>query len=274
MQKLTAEVIKQLNNLGGGFPPAPTGPNNEPQNDEQWILGDWLEEIRVRPGVPTAIDLPLLDNDIGDVRFVIALGTWYWWDGVVWAPAGGGGGGVTTVTASAPLASSGGANPNISFPSWPANATGALTNNGAGVLSWVPAGSGTVVDVPSVATEVLLAGEAVRFVTGGVQKADANAPAQLEPVGFAVAGAGIGAPVSVRVAGVVDVAVARFDVAPIAANVGKRVWLSTTAGRVTLTAPSAVGDVVQRVGILATLAGGGGGTPQILVQIGDPVLLT
>jgi len=274
VQKLTAEVIKQLNNLGGGFPPAPTGPNNEPQNDEQWILGDWLEEIRVRPGVPTAIDLPLLDNDIGDVRFVIALGTWYWWDGVVWAPAGGGGGGVTTVTASVPLASSGGANPNISFPSWPANATGALTNNGAGVLSWVPAGSGTVVDVPSVATEVLLAGEAVRFVTGGVQKADANAPAQLEPVGFAVAGAGIGSPVSVRVAGVVDVAVARFDVAPIAANVGKRVWLSTTAGRVTLTAPSAVGDVVQRVGILATLAGGGGGTPQILVQIGDPVLLT
>lgn len=67
---------------------------------------------------------------------------------------------------------------------------------------------------------------------------------------------------------------ALFDAAPIAADVGKRVWLSTTAGRVTLTAPSAVGDVVQRVRILATLSGGGGGTPQILVQIGDPVLLT
>jgi hypothetical protein len=55
--------------------------------------------------------------------------------------------------------------------------------------------------------------------------------------------------------------------------VGKRVWLSTTAGRVTLTAPSVLGDVVQRVGILATLAGGGGGSPQVVIQIGDPVRL-
>lgn len=273
MQKLTAEVIKQLNNLGGGFPPAPTGPNNEPQNAEQWILGDWLEEIRVRPGVPAAVDLPLLDNEAGDVRFVVSLGTWYWWDGLVWAPAGGGGGGVATVTASAPLSSSGGANPDISFPSWPANAPGALTNDGAGALSWVPAGSGTVVDVPSVATELLAAGEAVRFVSGGVEKADAtDADARLQPVGFAVTAAGIGAPVDVRVTGLATVPAALFDVAPAGSDVGKRVWLSTTAGRVTLTAPSAVGAVVQRVGILATLAGGGG-SPQILVQVGDPVLL-
>ena len=178
-----------------------------------------------------------------------------------------------SVTALAPLSSSLGANPVISFPSWPSNAPGALTNNGAGVLSWVPAGSGTVGDVPSIATEVLVAGEAVRFVTGGVQRAASNAPEQLEPVGFVVAGAAIGAPVLVRFVGVVDVAAALFDAAPTAAGVGKRVWLSTTAGRVTLTPPSAVGDVVQRVGIFATLAGGVGGSPQILVQIGDPVLL-
>jgi hypothetical protein len=273
MQKLTPEVVKQLNNLGGGFPPAPTGPNNEPQNDEQWILGDWLEEIRVRPGVDALVDLPVTDNEAGDVRFVIALGAWYWWDGAAWLPVAGGGGGVATVTASAPLSSSGGANPNISFSSWPANAPGALTNDGAGTLSWAPVGSGTSVDVPSVATEVLLAGEAVRFVSGGAQKADAtNADARLQPVGFAVAGAGIGAPVDVRVAGLATVPAALFDVAPIGSDVGKRVWLSTTAGRVTLTAPSAVGDVVQRVGVLATLAGGGG-SPQILVQVGDPVLL-
>jgi hypothetical protein len=274
VQKLTAEVIKQLNNLGGGFPPAPTGPNNEPQNDEQWILGDWLEEIRVRPGVPAAIDLPLIDNEAGDVRFVIALGTWYWWDGVVWAPAGGGGGGVTTVTASSPLASSGGANPDISFPSWPANAPGALTNNGAGVLSWVPAGSGTVVDVPSTAQEALLAGDLVRFVndagTPRVQKADAtNTDARLNGVGFAVAAAGAGAAVSVRVAGIADVPAARFDVAPAAADVGKRVFVSTTSGRVTLTAPSVVGDIVQRAGILVD----GSANPKVLVQVGDPVLL-
>jgi hypothetical protein len=274
VQKLTAEVIKQLNNLGGGFPPAPTGPNNEPQNDEQWILGDWLEEIRVRPGVPAVIDLPLLDNEIGDVRFVVALGTWYWWDGAVWAPAGGGGGGVTTVTASAPLASSGGANPDISFPSWPANASGALTNNGAGALSWVPAGSGTVVDVPATAQEALNAGDLVRFVndagTPRVQKADAtNTDARLNGVGFAVAAASAGAAVSVRVVGVADVPAARFDAAPGVANVGQRVFVSTTSGQVTLTAPSVGGNIVQRAGILVD----GGANPKVLVQIGDPVLL-
>ena len=274
MQKLTAEVIKQLNNLGGGFPPAPTGPNNEPQNDEQWILGDWLEEIRVRPGVPAVIDLPPLDNEIGDVRFVVALGTWYWWDGAVWAPAGGGGGGVTTVTASAPLASSGGANPDISFPSWPANASGALTNNGAGALSWVPAGSGTVVDVPATAQEALNAGDLVRFVndagTPRVQKADAtNTDARLNGVGFAVAAASAGAAVSVRVVGVADVPAARFDAAPGVANVGQRVFVSTTSGQVTLTAPSVGGNIVQRAGILVD----GGANPKVLVQIGDPVLL-
>lgn len=84
MQKLTPEVIRQLNNLGGGFPARPTGPNNEPQNDRQWILGDWTFECRVRPGVSTLADLPPVDNTLGDVRFVVGLGAWYWWDGTVW----------------------------------------------------------------------------------------------------------------------------------------------------------------------------------------------
>lgn len=268
MQRLTPSVIKQLNNLPG-FPAIPT---SSPPESDRWILGDYLDEIKVRPGVSALVDLPLAGNVAGDVRFVVALGAWYWWTGAVWLPVGGGGGGVASVTASAPLASSGGPNPDISFPSWPANAPGTLTNDGAGNLSWVPA-SGAAVDVPSIATAALLAGEVVRFTNGGVQKADANAPLQLEPVGFAVAAAGIGGAVTVRTAGVTDVPAARFDVAPIAADVGKRVWLSTTAGKITLTAPSASGDVVQRVGVLATLAGGGGGAPQVLVQVGDPVLL-
>ena len=54
---------------------------------------------------------------------------------------------VTDVTASGPLASSGGATPDISFPSWPANASGALTNDGAGNLSWAPDAGGTVTSV-------------------------------------------------------------------------------------------------------------------------------
>lgn len=137
MQKLTPEVIRQLNNLGGGFPPAPSGSNNEPQNDEQWILGDWTFECRVRPGVSALVDLPVIDNTLGDVRFVIGLGAWYWWDGAAWAPVAGGGGGVTAVTATGPLASSGGTTPDVSFPSWPSpNAPGVLTNDGSGTLSW------------------------------------------------------------------------------------------------------------------------------------------
>jgi hypothetical protein len=89
-----------------------------------------------------------------------------------WQAAGGGGGGVTSVTASAPLASSGGSAPNISFTgtlglgnggtggttavaartnlglgnvayTWPgANGSGVLTNNGSGTLSWAAAGGG------------------------------------------------------------------------------------------------------------------------------------
>lgn len=271
MQVLSSRVVDALNNLPG-FPPRPSTPSATPQAG-QFLLGEWLKEVRVRPGVAALVNLPLADNTTGDVRFVVALGAWYWWDGAAWQPvAGGGGGGVASVTASAPLSSSGGANPDVSFPSWPANASGALTNDGAGNLSW-SADAGSSVNVPSTATVALAAGEAVRFVNGGVQKADANAPAQLEPVGFAVAAAGAGAPVTVRTAGLADVPVALFDVAPAAGSVGKRVWLSTTAGRVTLTAPSSPGDVVQRVGILATLAGGSGGEPQILVQVGDPVLL-
>lgn len=46
------------------------------------------------------------------------------------------GGGVASVGASSPLASSGGVNPVISFPTWPANASGALSNDGYGNLSW------------------------------------------------------------------------------------------------------------------------------------------
>lgn len=62
-----------------------------------------------------------------------------------WSAAGSG---VTGVTASLPLASSGGTTPNITFPSWPANAAGVLTNNGTGTLSWAATGgTGTVTSV-------------------------------------------------------------------------------------------------------------------------------
>jgi hypothetical protein len=230
----------------------------------------------VRPAAATFASLPVTGNLAGDIRASIADQAWYMWDGAAWQPmGGGGGGGVSSVGALAPLSSTGGATPVISFPSWPANAVGALTNNGAGTLSWAPAAPAGVVDVSSTALEAIVAGDLVRYANGGVQKADATtASALLEPVGFATAAQPlIGGAVTIRVAGLADVPAALFDVAPIASNVGKRVWLSTTAGKITVTASVTPGDVVQRAGILATLAGGSGGAPQVLVQIGDPTAL-
>jgi hypothetical protein len=142
MQNWNKKIQDQLNDLPG-FPPVPTGsPKGTPATAYEWILGDWIDETRVRPGAALLGDLPLVGNTLGDVRFVIGLGAWYWWGGATWSPVAGGGG-VATVTATAPISSSLGANPNISFPSWPANAPGALTNNGAGGLSWVPAAGGS-----------------------------------------------------------------------------------------------------------------------------------
>jgi hypothetical protein len=46
---------------------------------------------------------------------------------------------VGSVTATAPLVSSGGVTPQISFTGWPINAAGSLTNDGAGILTWAPA---------------------------------------------------------------------------------------------------------------------------------------
>jgi hypothetical protein len=274
MQNWNDKIQRQLNNLPG-FPPPPSGPGNTPVTPYEWILGDWIQECRVRPAAATFASLPVTGNFVGDIRASIADQAWYMWDGATWQPMAGGGGAVNSVTASAPLASSGGANPDISFPSWPANAAGALTNNGLGTLSWAPAPTAGVVDVSSTALEVIVAGDLLRYANGGVEKADATtSSALLEPVGFATdAQPLIGGPVTIRVAGLADVPAALFDVAPIAGNVGKRVWLSTTAGKVTVTASVTPGDVVQRAGILATLAGGSGGAPQVLVQIGDPTAL-
>ena len=156
--------------------------------------------------------------------------------------------------------------------------TGISVTNGAGSITIAATGTtaSAFVDVTGyVAQQALNAGDLVRFVddagTPKVQKADAtNTDVRLNPVGFAVAAALAGAAVTVRVAGVADVPAARFDVpAPGVANVGQRVFVSTTSGQITLTAPSASGDVLQRAGVLVD----GGANPKVLVQIGDPTLL-
>jgi hypothetical protein len=154
---------------------------------------------------------------------------------------------------------------------------GISVTNGAGSVTIAATGTtaSAFVDIPGyVAQQALNAGDLVRFVddagTPKVQKADAtDTDVRLNPVGFAVAAALVGGAVTVRVAGVADVPAARFDVAPGVANVGQRVFVSTTAGQITLTAPSASGDVLQRAGVLVD----GGANPKVLVQVGDPTLL-
>lgn len=89
MQRLTPQVIGQLDNLPG-FPPAPT---SSPPLPNEFILGTYLEEIRVRPGVLNLAQLPLTGNTTGDVRVVVGLQAWYFWDGAAWIPITGGGGG-------------------------------------------------------------------------------------------------------------------------------------------------------------------------------------
>lgn len=115
MQNLTPRVITALNNLPG-FPPAPTSPLGPP-GAGQFILGTYLEEIRVRPGVLNAAALPLTGNALGDVRVVVADQAWYLWDGASWVPITGGGGG-------------GGVNPSI-----PGQTILGLTSGQIGYLS-------------------------------------------------------------------------------------------------------------------------------------------
>jgi hypothetical protein len=61
---------------------------------------------------------------VGDCYFDTALGEPQWWNGAAWVGAGGGGG-VTSVTGTAPIASSGGATPDISI------AAATQTNSGS-----------------------------------------------------------------------------------------------------------------------------------------------
>jgi len=65
--------------------------------------------------VQSVFDLPTNGNQEGDVRLVLDSDTFYIWTGSAWIEYSSGPSGVTAVTASSPLASSGGATPNISL---------------------------------------------------------------------------------------------------------------------------------------------------------------
>jgi hypothetical protein len=75
--------------------------------------------------------------------------------------------------------------------------------------------------------------------------------------------------ITVAVSGEVAVNAAQFDSAPAVTDVGKFVFMSTTQGKITLTAPSSSGQVVQIVGIVTN----GSGSPKVLIHFGQPILL-
>lgn len=87
-----------------------------------------------KTSVPTYIDLPPVGNSPGDIRETLDTNDLYAWNGSAWViVAGPGSVGVMSVTASGPLSSSGGVNPNISL-------TGVVTvpNGGTGDSSFTP----------------------------------------------------------------------------------------------------------------------------------------
>lgn len=168
-------------------------------------------------------------------------------DGLLaWASGGGTGGVVVSVGASEPLASSGGANPIISF----------------GGTTFTSPGTGTFV-----AGEVLTLNAAGSLIKATV----AGATNRRTVVGIASTG-DVAATTKVfnSVGNVTEV---RFSVAPGAGDIGKDVFLSTVAGRASLTAPAGPAQRVYRLGTLSsTTLGPAGGypivyQPQVIVDL-------
>lgn len=137
-------------------------------------------------------------------------------------------------------------------------------------------GASTVVDASFLAGESILAGEAVMIKNSGsntprIFRADATTNATF--IGFAsVAQGSVDGAITVRVSGetITLVDLRWSDTLPAVTNVGQRVFLSATTGKVTLTAPDTSGQTKLKVGILTA---GGTGACKVLLQTGDSVLV-
>lgn len=129
-------------------------------------------------------------------------------------------------------------------------------------------------------TETFTAGEAIAagaIVTindiAGIAKAflaDADGvPLLQEAIGYATNAAVLNASVAVQVVKKINVPDSLWDVLPLAADVGKRVWLSAMPGNSTLTAPG-TGSMNLSVGVLVA---GGSGNCKVLIRVGEGLLL-
>lgn len=98
-------------------------------------------------------------------------------------------------------------------------------------------------------------------------KADANGGTTRETAaGFCTVGAALGGTANITNFGQVVIPDAEWDIVPTITEIGDPVFMSTTPGNVTLTAPAS--GTVQRVGIVSLV---GGGSTSVLVQIGQPI---
>lgn len=123
--------------------------------------------------------------------------------------------------------------------------------------------------------EALDAGEVVVFDDSAgnprVFKADADGAGELkDAIGIVQNTVGAsGSAVDVQLAGEISVADAEWDSVPAVTDVGKRAYLSTTSGNLTLTAPTAAGTTAIRVGWVTR---GGTGQVKLAVLVGEGML--
>ncbi len=107
----------------------------------------------------------------------------------------------------------------------------------------------------------------------GAFLADANGAAHRKnPWGIAKTAAAPAASCTIVVAGEQAVPDAYWTGGvPAVTDVGALVFMSETAGSVTMTAPTTSGDVWQKVGVVGT---GGAGAATVIVQFGDGITVT
>ena len=136
-------------------------------------------------------------------------------------------------------------------------------------------GTGTGGEFTATANETINAGAVVGIAydstDAGAFNVDIGANLGVDttpyPIGFAVAASTSGNPVRLVNSGEVTVPGTQFTGGPpTAADVGKPVYASATAGQVTLTAPTGAGVYRTRVGFLTS-------PTTVAVNIGDPALL-
>lgn len=99
---------------------------------------------------------------------------------------------------------------------------------------------------------------------------DADLSTRFDVVGLASAAISSAAIGTLNITGEMTIPDAIFDVPPVAADNGKRVYLSANVGKLTLTAPSAAGTWTQKLGIVTRHSVTG--SSLVLIQIGDGYL--